>query len=242
MGDGTARAWLVQDGQGSPVALDFTLSPGALDQLPAAAAGTAFLLDLPGEAAQKTPFKHIMINSKPRGHEPAAIYGVPHFDFHFFMMPVSEAMQIPPYDQSPATFDHDPAAYLPAGYVKSPGGVPGMECHWLDAASPEFHGQPFTETFVYGCYNGHVTFWELMVALSYLKSLPAALEEDLPEPAPGGKTDDNPVKYRPKAPAADFLVKQPAQYETPGYYPTHYSIRPQADGSYQVALSQFVER
>lgn len=84
--------------------------------------------------------------------------------------------------------------------------------------SPEFSGQAFTQPFTYGSYNGPVTFWEPRVALSHLKSNPA-LDKEL-----------------------DKEMKQPAQHETAGLYPTHYSIRAPADGYYEVAMSQFVQR
>lgn len=215
MGNGQANAWLTVDAQGNPASLGFTLSKGALDQLPTALPATDFMLALPNEAVQKTPFKHIMIGWNPMGHEPDGIYNVPHFDTHFYMMPMNLVMQIPPYAQNPAAFDNQPAAaYLPVGYVKGPGGVPGMGAHWTDVSSPEFRGEPFTETFVYGSYDGHVTFWEPMIAMSYLKTNPTL----------------------------DKAIKQPAQYEQPGFYPTRYSIQAKADGSYEVALNQFVKR
>ncbi len=215
IGNGKANAWLTEDAQGNATALGFTLRKGALDQLPAAMPGSMFMLALPDEALRATPFNHIMINWNPHGHEPVGIYDLPHFDFHFYMVPMSDVMQIPPYPQNPAAFDHVPSAvYLPAGYVKSPGGVPGMGAHWSDVASPEFHGQRFTETLIYGSYDGHVTFMEPMVALSVLQNSPA-VEQD---------------------------IKQPAQYEKPGYYPTHYRITAQPDGSDEVVLTQFVKR
>jgi len=133
IGNGKANAWLDQHAQGTPASLGFTLSKGALDQLPATLPGTDYVLALPNEVTQKTSFQYIMINWNPPGHEPAGIYDVPHFDFHFYMMPANEVMQIPPYPQNPAAFDNNPAAAcLPAGYVKSPGGVPAMGAHWSD--------------------------------------------------------------------------------------------------------------
>ena len=215
MGSGTANAWLDQDAQGNPTSLGFTLSKGALDQLPATLPATSFMLDLPPEAVQKTPYQHIMIDWNPQGHEPAGVYNVPHFDFHFYMVPMSQVMSIPPYAVNPAGFDNKPAlVYLPAGYVKIPGGVPAMGAHWSDPTSPELNGKPFTETFIFGSYDGHVTFWEPMVALSYLQTNPTLDKE----------------------------IKQPAQYEKSGNYPTRFSIQAKADGAYEVALNQFVKR
>ncbi len=45
-----------------------------------------------------------------------------------------------------------------------------MGTHWIDLLSPEFNGQPFTHTFLYGSYDGKVTFLEPMVTLALLQS------------------------------------------------------------------------
>jgi hypothetical protein len=215
MGNGKANAWLDRDAQGNPTALGFTLSKGALHPLPSTRPATECMLSIPDEAVASTPFQHSMLDWNPQGHEPPGIYDVPHFDFHFYMMPMADVMKIPPYQVNPVGFDKNPAAaYLPAGYIKNPGGVPAMGAHWSDPTSAEFRGQPFTETFVYGSYNGQVTFIEPMVAMSYLKT----------------------------SPNMDKEIKQPAQYEKPGYFPTRYSINTNADGSIDIALTQFVKR
>lgn len=214
MGNGKINSWVALDGQGTPTALGFTISKGAYDNLPATLPATTYMLELPAAASTKTPFNHLMINWNPQGHEPIPIYGVPHFDMHFYMVPMSEVMSILPYQVNPGPFDNKPAAaYMPASYVKNPGGVPGMGAHWIDPGSPEFHGQAFTETFIYGSYDGHVTFMEPMITLAYLKTNPAL----------------------------DKAIPQPAQFEKPGYYPTHYTIRTDADGNQEIGLTQLVK-
>ncbi|GAB3493277.1 DUF5602 domain-containing protein [Spirosoma knui] len=216
MGNGTAKAWFMPDAQGTPASIGFTVSKGAFENLPTKLPETEYMLALPDEATTQTPFKHVMINWNPQGHEPAGIYTVPHFDFHFYIQPMNEVMAIPAYTAATATkFDNVPASvYLHSDFAKGPGGVPMMGAHWSDMTSPEFKGSPFTETFVYGSYDGRVTFWEQMVALSYLKTNPTF----------------------------DKAIKLPAQYETPGYYPTRYSIRTNADGSQDIALDGFTKR
>ncbi|MEZ0485708.1 DUF5602 domain-containing protein [Fibrella aquatica] len=215
MGTGTARTWLKVDTQGNPTSIGFTMTKEALASMPSIKTVTAFMLALPDEATAKTPFKHVMIDWNPQGHEPAGIYDVPHFDFHFYMQPMNEVMAIPPYEQAPAKFDNVPAAvYLPVDFAKGPGGVPGMGAHWSDVTSPEFKGQAFTETFVFGSYDGKVTFWEQMVTLSYLKTNPKL----------------------------DKAIRQPAQFQTPGYYPTRYSITTNADGSQDIAMDGLTKR
>lgn len=215
IGNGTAQSWMDLDAAGTPQSIGFTLTKNSLDNLPTMAHMSDFMLKLPPEAADKTPFQFAMINWNPMGHEPAGIYDVPHFDFHFYMAPMNEVMGIPPYGKAPTKFDNLPTKdYLPVGFGRNPGGVPGMGVHWSDLSSPEFKGAPFTETFVYGSYDGHVTFWEQMVTLSYMKSNPML----------------------------DREIKLPLNYEKPGYYPTRYSIHTEADGSQEVALGQFVKR
>ncbi|MDF7819962.1 DUF5602 domain-containing protein [Runella sp. MFBS21] len=215
MGSGKANAWVKLDNRGNPASLGFTLSKGAIYNLPTTAAAGEYMLALPDQATQKTPFRHIMINWNPTGHEPKGIYDVAHFDLHFYLVPMNEVMSIPTYDKAKNQFDKNPAPeYLPVGFIKNPGGVPAMGAHWSDGSSPEFKGQPFTETFVFGTYDGKVTFWEQMVAMSFLKT----------------------------GPSFDKAIAQPVRYAKPGNYPTRYSIRTNADGSYEVALSQFVSR
>ncbi|QJD79307.1 hypothetical protein [Spirosoma rhododendri] len=89
-----------------------------------------------------------------------------------------------------------------------------MGAHWVDVTSPELKGSPFTETFIFGSYDGKVTFWEQMITRSYLKT----------------------------SPTLDKQIKLPAQYQTPGYYPTRYGIRTNTDGSQDITLDSFVKR
>ena len=216
MGNGTARTWFLGDNRGNPASIGITMSKGALDNLPTTLPETAYMLALPDEATSKTPYKHVMIDWNPQGHEPSKIYTLPHFDFHFYTQPMTETMAIPAYTATTAAkFDNVPVSvYMHSDFAKGPGGVPMMGVHWSDMTSPEFKGSTFTETFVFGSYDGKVTFWEQMVTMDYLKTNPTL----------------------------DKVIKLPAQYQTPGYYPTRYSIRTNADGSQDIALDAFVKR
>ena len=215
MGNGNVKTWILLDAAGNPSSIGFTRSKEAFDNLPTTLPETAYMLSLPNEATSRTPFQHVMINWNPQGHEPANIYTVPHFDFHFYIQPMTETMAIPTYDKAIAKFDNlPPSGSIHADFAKGPGGVPMMGAHWSDTTSPEFKGQPFTETFVFGSYDGKVTFWEQMVTMSYLKN----------------------------APNLDKAIKLPTRYEKPGYYPTRYTIKTNADGSQDVALEGFTKR
>ena len=90
-----------------------------------------------------------------------------------------------------------------------------MGAHAVDTATPELRGDPFTSTFIYGYYNGRMTFVEPMISTAFLKT----------------KTNFT-------AP-----VKQPAAYPRRGYYPTRYSVTydPKRE-EYSVALEGLVLR
>ena len=86
-----------------------------------------------------------------------------------------------------------------------------MGTHWLDVTSPELNGQPFTQTFIYGSYNGKVTFAEPMITLDFLKKT-SSFERDIP---------------------------QAAKVQKSGYYPTKLNIT-KHDGITEIVLTGFV--
>jgi hypothetical protein len=63
-----------------------------------------------------------------------------------------------------------PVAQIPNGYVPIPGSVLQMGKHWVDPTSDEFTGKGFTHTFLFGSYNGPITFYEPMITFEYLQS------------------------------------------------------------------------
>lgn len=161
-----------------------------------------------------TPFKHIGLDYNPDGHEPTAVYGLPHFDFHFYLMSEAERDAIPSYDIDSSKFLAFPAPeYMPANYAPIPGGVPKMGTHWIDVTSPELRGQIFTQTFIYGSYNSKVTFYEPMITLNYLKTT-STFSRNIP---------------------------QPAKVKVSGYYPTKMEVR-KHDGITDITLTSFVYR
>ena len=175
MGNGQVRAVFTLSPTGVPQKLSIEMNDAALQGLtqdPTDFAHSMFMLSVPQKVKDLTPFNHLMINWNPKGHPPFEIYGVPHFDFHFYEMSENAQMMIPEYnDQTAATFDKAPAqGFLPSSYVASPGGVPQMGKHWIDPSSPEYHGSLFTKTFIYGTYNGVVTFYEPMITYDYISA------------------------------------------------------------------------
>ncbi|SMF73774.1 hypothetical protein SAMN06265365_14524 [Tistlia consotensis] len=203
IGHGTAQAVVETDAAGRPQSIGISLSPGAIEGLPegrnkdSAEGSWEFDLPLP-KTPVATGYGAIQIDWNPLGHPPPGIYTVPHFDFHFYLMTPDQVERVAftgPAD--PAAAAPDPAL-VPPGYKVIPEtAVNRMGVHGVDVTGPEFHGKPFTATFVYGYYEGRLTFVEPMVTTAYLHSKPAL---SLP-------------------------VKTPERYSTAGYYPTRYSVR-----------------
>ena len=174
---GKAWTWLKLDRWGNPEQIAIAIDDAALNSLDTSS-GEGHLdlnnisLKLHPRAAC-TPFKHALLDWNPRGHEPPGVYDLPHFDFHFYMQSDAERLAIPPYEVDNSKFLKYPdAAYLPAVYVPTPGGVPQMGTHWVDVTSPELNGETFTQTFIYGTYDGKVTFFEPMITLAFLNTHP----------------------------------------------------------------------
>lgn len=92
IGNGTATPWVRLNDAGDPTSYGLTLSDGALENLPAGDDhgeghdhALAVTLPMPSQAAG-TNIDHISFDWNPNGHEPAVIYGAPHFDVHFYMI------------------------------------------------------------------------------------------------------------------------------------------------------------
>ena len=49
-------------------------------------------------AQNPTPYKFIELDWNPAGHEPAGVYTLPHFDYHFYKIGVAERDAIVPTD------------------------------------------------------------------------------------------------------------------------------------------------
>ena len=225
MGNGHARSWINVTHDNKALALGVEITDEALQNLPDIPeeerdfiSGPAdFLLPLHQKAKELTPYDHICINWNAHGHEPAGLYDIPHFDFHFYRMALIEQMAIPAYNLAPILFDNGPAAgYMPDLYFHAPGGVPKMGAHWIDLLTPELYGQPFTYTFIYGSYNGNVTFNEPMITMATIQ---------------GGNTIHK-------------EIRQPLYFSpTNKYYPTQYSIwKDDSNNKHYISLDEMVLR
>ena len=216
VGDGRARTYVVLDQKtGAQIEVGVALDERALQNLPAGGHGahgpmTEYLLQLP--AQDQSPFRFVELDWNPMGH--GYPYEAPHFDFHFYTIPVEERNSIDPTDPAFATKAANlPAADLiPAGYLashmlvgKTPAevSVPRMGLHWLSLASPELPPQskPFTATYIVGTWNGKVIFQEPMITRDFILS-----------------TRDG------AASEVAFAVPSAARSEPAGLYPAGYRI------------------
>jgi len=245
VGNGTVRTYIVMDqkNQGRPLEVGVALSETALEGLPAPVASSdpmanmhMYTLDLP--AKNPTQYKFVQFDWNPAGHEPAGVYDLPHFDFHFYTVPVEVRNSILPSDPQYATkaanypapeyrapfyLDAATAAGAPAAAVT----IPMMGLHWLDVRSPELQMltgnpqgyRPFTKTFIYGTWNGQFIFDEPMITRAYI------LEK---------KTATDPLVVDELVP-----VSTPAKYSPAGFYPSAYRISWDAQQKeYRIALTQ----
>lgn len=211
IGDGFAYTWIEMDASHQLLGIGISINDAALASLPMEEEAYQYSMSLPKEASS-TPFKHALLDWAPVGHEPPGIYDLPHFDAHFYVISESERLAIgledAEHDVSP---DH---SHVPAGYDKIPGGVPAMGAHWVDPTSPEFNGEVFTETFIFGSYDGEVTFLEPMFTLAYLQENPKMTKS----------------------------IKMPDQFDSVwSTFPTEYSIKfDRSAGEYSISLHGFV--
>ncbi|HEY3267529.1 MAG TPA: DUF5602 domain-containing protein [Armatimonadota bacterium] len=202
LGNGSVRSWVEIDEARRPAAVGVTFTETALTGLPTEVPKTGgmpgyeYRLALPAQARVQG-IDNIGLDWNPKGHEPQGVYDVPHFDVHFYTIPVAARDKISLVGadmkrcQKPA-----PAQFVPAGYIMAPKTeVPKMGVHWASLKAPEFNGQPFTDTYIWGTYDGQQAFFEPMVAMDFLKARPNVTRA-IPQPRAVAKHGWYPTRYR----------------------------------------------
>ncbi len=218
IGQGSAHTVVRTDASGQPVSIGVVFTEGMLKGLPKAAKRKnpdfPYQLTMPTRGP-KTVVNHVVINWESTGHPPPKVYDTPHFDFHFYMIDRAQqtGIQFKSELQSGDPDQQPPAELLPVGYIVPPGtAVPAMGVHAINPAAPEFNGQPFTATFIYGYHDRQLTFLEPMTSLAFLASKPNFA-------AP---------------------VARPAKYSKAGAYPASYGVHyDAARKTYEVSLGEF---
>lgn len=188
-----------------------------------------FEFPLPRELARNgtTPFKWVSVNWNPAGHPHPAPppWAVPHFDFHFYIQAREDIRAIRPGRCSELIDCDDfkraqipvPSQFIHADHIDVGAAVPDMGNHLINSKSPELakNGPAFTHTFIFGAYDGAVTFYEPMITRAFLASRPNVC----------------------------VAIKQPQAWAIAGHYPTRYCIRHLADQArLTVSLEDFVAR
>jgi len=210
LGNDSIRSFIQIDESGQPSSIGLLIGENALNGLPTDTVpgmpDYEYKVPLPQKINIPTGVDHIEVDWNPFGHDPAPIYGVPHFDFHFYYISETEQASVIP---GPDTIPVSPQ-YVPKDYISSGIAVPNMGTHWADTTAPEYHGVPFTATFIYGFYHGDFSFVEPMITKAFLETHP------------------------------DYSasVKQPESFQRSGYYATAYHAKyDAAKHQYTVMLS-----
>ena len=159
-----------------------------------------------------------------RTYIPPGVYDLPHFDVHFYFEPIEKIFAIesgpcgPEFvrcDQFKLATKPLPANYMHADFKNVDAVAPAMGNHLIDPTSAEFNGKKFTRTWIYGVYDGRVTFFEEMLTREYLLSRPAAC----------------------------FPIKSPPAVNIRGYYPTQSCTRYHSEANdYTVSMEGFTLR
>lgn len=186
-----------------------------------------FMLPQEQAASALAQFKWVGLNWNPHGHSPPAPppWAVPHFDFHFYTATREAVKAIRPgacgelidCDDFQKAIKPVPARYVHRDYISVDAAVPDMGNHLVNSKAPELAegGPPFTHTFIFGAYDGQITFLEPMITHAYLVSRPDMCA----------------------------LIKQPKAFAVAGFHPTKYCIRHLARaGRYTVSLEGFERR
>ena len=197
VGNGQAWSYVKTDDAGKPITVGIQFDETALANLPSGDPhGLEFKLKMPTDM-DVAPFDHITFDWNEHGHEPLGVYDLPHFDCHFYFTSEAERAVVNPAD-SVKINKPLPAENMPPQYLDTNEGVPNMGVHLIDLLSPEIAGTGiFTKTFIYGKYNGEITFLEPMLTLDYIKSKPGQ----------------------------SVAIRQPEKWMQEGYYPASYSVR-----------------
>ena len=248
LGNGEAASFAELRADGAPAAVGIAFTPQALQGLPTAHsdghhcsdqngdgsvgrpdecfATHEFAIPLPDAVSRRddVPFKWVLLNWNLHGHAPPGVYDVPHFDVHFYMTPIADALAIHAGPCGPEFVDCDAFAKgkqpLPTGlmhpdFADLDAVAPAMGNHLIDLSGPEFNGERFTRSWLFGIYGGQVTFYEEMVTLAYLLSKPDACS----------------------------AIKTPPGVAVAGYYPTQRCVRYEAGtNTYVVSMEGFAYR
>lgn len=227
IGEGSASSY-TERARGKLSAVGVQFDAAVLNGLPRTA--ESYQLNLPDGDTRR--FEYIGMDYNPEGHEPPALYGHPHFDFHFYMLDEETVAAIP--GGAP---EYDiPNALMPSNtvtsddYSENPAPrtvVPGMGEHLVSIpeSMPSNPGDDGWSVYIWGAYDpdgdgtGQLTFMEPMITDAYLRDV----KED-------GNPDNEVISS----------IPMPERFMKGGWYPTEYVVRYHGhDDTFTVSLESF---
>ncbi len=130
---GMASTWARVNGAGKVIWVGLTIPLSMVEQMPprgSGPSGAVAVLSFPQVVQETTYFNHAEIHANPLGHPSSGAdlhrYQVPHFDFHFYSIPVEDVFAIP----GGLFFVDVPEELLPDGYAQpEPVSIPQMGRH-----------------------------------------------------------------------------------------------------------------
>ncbi len=171
LGDGAVRAFAETNDTGLATRIGVEMTADAVASI---GHDMVFLTVPLPEAAIQAGYDHVSLDWMPHGHAPGDLFGVPHFDVHFYMTTEAERLAIDPSDPlyMEKAANRPSADLMPPNFVPPPqlDPIPAMGEHWLDSTDPIFAGLPFQAVLIYGAWDGDVIFVEPMVTRDLLLS------------------------------------------------------------------------
>ncbi len=140
-----------------------------------------FVIPLPDavSAQSEVPFKWVLLNWNPAGHIPPGVYDVPHFDVHFYMAPIASVFALADGPCGPEFIRCDqhvlakkplPPNYMNPDFQDVDAVVPAMGNHLIDVTGPEFNGEEWKRSWIFGVYDSEVIFYEEMLTRAFMLS------------------------------------------------------------------------
>jgi hypothetical protein len=179
------------------------------------------------------PVEWVSLTWYPQGHDRPSVYNLAHFDVRFHLGSPESFAEIG-FGACGVVIDCDaferatipvPEPYLPEDYEDVGAALPGLGNHLVDSTLPGLYdftpfaqsdsAQSLTQAFVYGVFEGHLTFWQVLAGHDYLEGKPAECQP----------------------------IKQPQAWEVSGFYPTERCVRwVEEKGEFRVSVEGFVYR
>lgn len=205
LGDGEVKAFLTEhpDEKWQYIGMEMTAEAATIDEEEYDEMELVDI-DFPGD----TQFEWLGLNWMPEGHGPPDVYGVPHFDIHYYLDPQEEIEEIEGVNFPPDESDDDPydvpiaEDQFPPEYFRTKYVVPEMGEHLYDLNSPEWDGpkepsgEDFTQTFVWGHYDGDLNFFEPMITTEFFETLDDTVVDSISMPDRMPEAGKYPTEYQ----------------------------------------------